>query len=77
MSKNKDIGNEIKLQILAKEKSCVYTYCSSCSHAFDKYEIANVKNILSEILDVHEEPSSNTLKTVYILNLKTQGDKYE
>lgn len=68
--KNKDIGNEIKSQILAKEKSCIYTYCSSCSHAFDKYGIENIKNILSEILGACEEPSSNTLKNSLYFKFK-------
>lgn len=70
LSKNKDIGNEIKSQILAKEKSCIYTYCSSCSHAFDKYGISNIKNILSEILGACEEPSSNTLKNSLYFKFK-------
>ncbi|MDO4594943.1 MAG: heterodisulfide reductase-related iron-sulfur binding cluster, partial [Tissierellia bacterium] len=40
----------------------IYTYCASCSGMFKSYGQKNIKNILSEILDVNEEVSDNRLK---------------
>lgn len=42
----------------------IYTYCASCSGIFRKYGLKNIRNILSEILEVHEESSDS-----YALNV--------
>lgn len=56
-----------------KELGCenVYTYCSSCSGIFrNTYKLENVKNFLSEILGVKEEPSQNYAKNVLMFKFR-------
>ena len=48
----------------------IYTYCSSCSGIFRTYELKNIKNVLSEVLDVHEEVSSDYAKNVMRFKFK-------
>lgn len=48
----------------------IYTYCSSCSGIFSKYGLDNIKNILSEILQVNELPSRKYINNVISYKLK-------
>lgn len=51
----------------------VYTYCSSCAGIFkNSYQLKNVKNFLSEILEVDEVPSSKYVKNVLKFKFKTR-----
>ena len=62
IQQNKQIAMQISKQfehIMKDKVQNIYTYCSSCSGQFAKYKLNNIKNILSEILDVNEAVSSN------------------
>ncbi|CRH93695.1 Fe-S oxidoreductase [Peptoniphilus asaccharolyticus DSM 20463] len=72
LSKNPDVGKQIKNQILNQHRENIYTYCSSCSYAFHKYGLENLKNILSEILDVNEKPSSKSVRNTLAFKFKNR-----
>ena len=55
----------------AHNAESVFTYCSSCAGIFkNRYELKNVKNFLTEILEVKEEPSSSYGKNVLRFKFK-------
>lgn len=55
----KDLLEEKKEKLHKLWEGSIYTYCASCSGIFNKYKLKNIKNILSEILEVKEEPSDS------------------
>ncbi|MEL3913451.1 (Fe-S)-binding protein [Treponema pedis] len=59
-----DIIEETKKMLHKAWEKNIYTYCSSCSGIFKTYGLKNIKNFLSEILEVHEEVSLNYAKNV-------------
>lgn len=62
---DKELLNIKKDRIIAHNVPHIYTYCSSCSGIFKNgYKINGIKNILSEILDVNEEVSTEYPKNV-------------
>lgn len=71
--KEPSILQDTKENIERLQKDDLYTYCSSCSGIFKKYELNNIRNILSEILGVREEVSENYGKNVVGFKLKKRG----
>lgn len=65
-----DILRKTKIRIAELQKGNIYTYCSSCSGIFKKYELKNIRNLLSEILGVEEEVSGNYAKNVLKFKFK-------
>ena len=62
--KEEGIVQETMDRIRTLQKGDLYTYCASCSGIFHKNSIQNVRNILSEIIGVHEKPSDYYGKNV-------------
>ena len=62
-----------KENIKKLQQDDIYTYCSSCSGIFKKYELKNIRNILSEILGIKEEVSENYAKNVVGFKFKKRG----
>lgn len=70
-SKEPDLLEKTKEKMNAHNAESVYTYCSSCAGIFkNRYELKNVKNFLTEILEVKEEPSSSYGKNVLRFKFK-------
>lgn len=71
----KDLIEERQKKLLELDTENIYTYCASCSLMFRKFGLKNIKNFLSEILEVHEEPSKNYLKNVLKFSLLKRKEK--
>ena len=67
------ILEDTKENIKKLQQDDIYTYCSSCSGIFKKYELKNIRNILSEILGIKEEVSENYAKNVVGFKFKKRG----
>lgn len=69
-----DIIDKIKNELVKINKNCgsIYSYCASCSIMFKKYGLNNIHNILSDILEVNEEPNYSFKNT---LNGKLKNER--
>lgn len=61
-------------RLRALDKEGIYTYCSSCSGIFGKYQLPGVRNILSEILGVQEEVAPNY--GINVIKFKMKGRNF-
>lgn len=61
-----EIGDEIKrrFQAVNDEVGSIWTYCASCTIAFQRYELKGIANVLSAFLGIEEPPSDAYLKNV-------------
>lgn len=60
-------------RLRAKQTSNVYTYCASCSKAFEQYALPGVYNLLSEMLGVREAVSGKYWQEVCKAKWKRRG----
>ena len=66
-----DVVDRWKEKMNSLDKEFIYTYCSSCAGIFHNgYKRKNVKNFLTEILEVEEEPSEEFAKNVMKFKFK-------
>lgn len=68
--KEGDLLDKISEKMHGYHAPSIYTYCSSCAGIFTSYGLENVKNCLSEILDVHEQVSRSYVKNIIKGKLK-------
>ncbi|WAW15802.1 (Fe-S)-binding protein [Peptostreptococcus equinus] len=73
MKNEMDLIEDKKKRMHELWDGAIYTYCASCSGIFRKYGLQNIMNILSEILEVHEEPSNSY--AINVLKYKFKGRK--
>lgn len=73
LSRHPETGVGVKDAIKSIDAENIYTYCSSCSFAFNKYKISNIHNILSVIIGVDEKVSDTPVKNA--LYFKFRGEK--
>lgn len=65
-----ELLNKISEKMHSYNAPNIYTYCSSCSGIFNSYKLKNIRNFLSEILDVHENVSDKYFKNTIKNKLK-------
>ena len=68
--KEPDLVGKIHKNIKVKNLNNIYTYCATCAGSFKASRIDNIKNFLSEILEVHESPDPAYTKNVLAYKIR-------